>query len=197
MPSGVADDDGDKKVGHERARPAIQPLVSTSTQNRDTVAEFYRAFAARDAEGMVRCYHPTEARFSDPVFTDLRGPQIFAMWRMLTQRAIDFELTFGDVEGDETTPRVHWEAHYVFSRTKRRVHNIVEASFVFRDGKIIEHTDRFDLWRWAGQALGASGKMLGWAGFFQRTVQKRAGAELERFLASVQPPEKNSTTAAA
>jgi len=49
------------------------------------VREFYRAFAARDAEAMGRCYH-ADVAFSDPVFPMLRGEDARDMWRMLLSR---------------------------------------------------------------------------------------------------------------
>ena len=45
------------------------------------IERFYTAFQAKDAEAMARCYAP-DARFSDPVFTDLQGPLPGDMWRM-------------------------------------------------------------------------------------------------------------------
>jgi hypothetical protein len=59
-----------------------------------------------------RCYAP-DAHFSDAVFTDLKGDQIFAMWRMLAKRAKGFTLTFRDVAADEATGRAHWEAQTI------------------------------------------------------------------------------------
>ena len=38
------------------------------------------------------------------------------------------------------------------------------------DGKIIKHTDIFDLWEWSKQALGVSGYLLGWSGFMKNKI---------------------------
>ena len=43
--------------------------------------------------------------------------------------------------------------------TGNAVLNRIDARFTFRDGKIIRHEDSFDLWKWAGQALGMKGKL--------------------------------------
>ena len=45
------------------------------------VREFYARFAARDAEGMARCYHPAVA-FSDPVFPMLHAEEAFRRERL-------------------------------------------------------------------------------------------------------------------
>src|SRR5579862_3415724 len=108
--------------------------------NAALITTFYEAFARKDAEAMIRCYAP-DVRFSDPVFTDLRGPEVGAMWRMLTGRSKDFSLTFRDVSADDATGRAHWEARYVFSQTGRAVNNVVDARFAFEGGKISRHQD--------------------------------------------------------
>ncbi|MBK8068262.1 MAG: nuclear transport factor 2 family protein [Rhodanobacteraceae bacterium] len=148
--------------------------------NRALVTRFYEAFARRDGAAMAACYHP-EARFSDPAFPDLRGAQIGAMWTMLCQRAQDFSLTFRDVQADAERGSAHWEAKYLFSKTGRQVHNIIDAEFAFRDGLIVSHDDRFDFWRWSRQALGPAGLLLGWSGFLRAKVQAEAAKGLAIF----------------
>ncbi len=49
------------------------------TSPAEVITRLYTAFAARDAETMARCYAP-DAHFSDPVFPDLHGPAVTAMW---------------------------------------------------------------------------------------------------------------------
>jgi ketosteroid isomerase-like protein len=136
-------------------------MTSPAHRNARLLETFYQAFQRRDPEAMVACYHP-EIWFSDPVFVELRGPRAGAMWRMLCERASSLEVTFRDVTADDRTGRAHWEARYLFSATGRTVHNVIDAEFELRDGKIIRHIDRFDLWRWSAMALGPKGKLLGW-----------------------------------
>jgi ketosteroid isomerase-like protein len=148
--------------------------------NARLIETFYTSFQKRDAEGMVACYHP-DVRFSDPVFQDLQGPRAGAMWRMLCGRAKDLEIEFRDVQADDSTGSAHWEARYLFSATGRKVHNVIDAKFEFRDGKIVRHADSFDLWRWAGMALGAKGKLLGWLPPIQRAIRQKALGGLDAF----------------
>ena len=54
----------------------------------------------------------------------------------------------------------------------------------FRDGKIAEHRDHFDLWRWAGQALGIKGLLLGWTPFVQNAIRQQAAKGLAAFQKS-------------
>jgi len=142
--------------------------------------EFYARFAARDAEGMARCYHP-EIAFSDPVFPMLKGSEAADMWRMLLARAADLQVTLDEASADGDGGRARWTARYTFSRTGRAVVNHVEGMFAFRDGLIVRHYDRFSFWRWAAQALGPVGAALGWFAPIQWKVRKDAAASLEKF----------------
>jgi ketosteroid isomerase-like protein len=151
--------------------------------NAELITRFYQAFQQLDAETMASCY-AEDVRFSDPAFTDLRGTDAGDMWRMLCAKAQGFTLTFEGVAADEYSGRARWVATYMFSQTGRTVVNHIEASFVFRDGKIAEHHDRFDLWRWAAQALGLKGVLLGWAPFVQKAIRRQAAKGLAAFQKS-------------
>lgn len=149
--------------------------------NAELIKSFYTAFQNRDADGMNACYH-SEIIFSDPVFRTLRGSEVTSMWRMLCERGKDLKVSFGNLHADDHTGSAHWEAWYTFSRSKRRVHNIIEAKFDFQDGKILRHTDRFNLWKWSSMALGPLGAFLGWTPFVQAGVRKEARRGLDRFI---------------
>lgn len=154
--------------------------------NADLIQRLYESFQRRDAAGMCACYH-AEAEFSDPVFSSLKGPQVTAMWTMLIERARSVEISFDSVTADEHAGRAHWEARYPFSKTGRQVHNVIEARFAFRDGRIVRHIDSFDLWRWAGMALGMKGRLLGWLPAVQGAIRREAMDNLERYMAKRQP----------
>lgn len=150
-------------------------------QPADVIRKFYAAFQRRDHAAMAAFYAP-DATFSDPVFPALRGPAVGAMWRMLCERGTDLRIEASGIEGDSTHGRAHWEAWYTFSATRRPVHNIITASFTFRDGLIQSHTDAFDLYRWARQALGLKGLLLGWAPPVQGAVRAQAARALDAFI---------------
>ena len=150
--------------------------------NEELITHFYTCFSQRDAAGMIACYDPT-ILFSDPVFQDLKGARAGAMWTMLLGRSKDIEIIFRDIQADDHSGTAHWDAYYTYTATGNRVHNSVNTQFQFRDGKIIHHRDIFDLWKWASQALGFSGRLLGWTPFMQKTIQQRAQATLDAYLA--------------
>lgn len=144
------------------------------------ITQFYSAFQRLDAEAMAACY-TDDVLFSDPAFGELRGRDAGDMWRMLTTRAKDFSLVFDQVRSDDTGGSAHWVATYLFSATGNTVVNDIQARFVFRDGKICEHHDHFDLWRWARQALGAKGLLLGWTPLVKNAVRAQANKDLKVF----------------
>ncbi|EUC18983.1 nuclear transport factor 2 family protein [Paraburkholderia hospita] len=150
--------------------------------NAALIERFYEAFQRRDVDAMAACYAP-DVTFSDPVFVELHGGEVTDMWRMLVSRAQKFTLAFSHVVADGDSGSAHWVASYVFSQTGRTVVNQIDARFVFRDGLIVEHHDRFDLWRWASQALGAKGALLGWTPFVQNTIRAQAKRGLAAFRA--------------
>ena len=130
---------------------------------------------------MQSCYHD-DVVFSDPVFQNLKGNEARAMWHMLVSAGKDLKLDFSKVKANNQSGSCHWEAHYSFSRTGRKVHNIIDATFEFKDGKIIRHTDVFDLWRWSGMALGPVGTLLGWSPIIKNKVRGLAQQNLKKFM---------------
>jgi ketosteroid isomerase-like protein len=148
----------------------------------DLVRGFYEAFARRDGDAMAAVY-ADDATFRDPVFPDLRGAEVGAMWRMLCGRAKDLVVTASGIEGDDARVRAHWEATYTFSATGRKVHNVVDATFDVENGRVVRHVDDFDFWRWSRMALGASGLLLGWSPVVRNKVRAQARAGLDAFMA--------------
>ena len=149
--------------------------------NQQLIEHFYQSFQRRDYRGMAACYHP-EAMFRDEVFDLKSGKEIAAMWHMLCTSGRDLAVGFSHVKADERSGQAHWEAYYTFSRTGRKVHNVIEANFEFRDGKIIRHVDHFPFWRWSRQAFGPTGWLLGWTPFLRNKVRATAMKGLWRFI---------------
>ena len=145
---------------------------------KETIEKFYSAFQHRDAQTMNGCYHE-DVVFEDPGFGVLKGDDARAMWSMLCQNAKDFRLEYSNL----TQNSAHWEAWYTFSRTGRRVHNIIDAQFEFEGNKIIKHTDHFNLHRWASQAMGWQGRLLGGTGFFKKKLHQSTRKLLDDFKA--------------
>ncbi|WP_116895386.1 nuclear transport factor 2 family protein [Pseudomonas syringae] len=154
-----------------------------SQANSALITRFYEAFAQLDAEAMSACY-TDDVLFSDPAFGELRGTQVGDMWRMLTSRAKNFSVVFDQVRADDQTGSAHWVATYLFRQTGRTVVNDIQARFVFRDGKICEHRDHFDMWRWSRQALGLKGLLLGWTPLVRNAVRAQALKGLKTFSES-------------
>jgi ketosteroid isomerase-like protein len=157
-----------------------------TTANEALIERFYAAFAERNGAAMAACYAP-EVSFSDRVFPDLHGDEAGGMWRMLTERATDLRIELLEREAGDERGSARWRAHYTFTQTGRPVVNDVRASFRFAGGLIVEHRDEFDFHRWARQALGPVGLVLGWTPLLRASVRRRARAGLEQFRAERSP----------
>jgi ketosteroid isomerase-like protein len=149
-------------------------------EKKKLIESFYNAFRNLDANSMVRCYHE-EIEFKDPAFGILKGKDAGDMWKMLCKKSKNLKIEYSILESAENIVKVNWEARYTFSKTGREVHNIIHAVFEFKDGKILKHNDQFNLHRWASQALGFRGKLIGGTGYFRTGLQKQTNKLLKHF----------------
>jgi hypothetical protein len=102
---------------------------------------------------------------------------------MLCARGKDLQVEASGISAEADTGRAHWVAQYTFSGSGRKVVNRIDARFEFRDGAIVRHVDQFDLWRWAAQALGPVGLLLGWTPMIRARIRSQAAASLAKFSA--------------
>jgi len=153
-------------------------------ENKRLIERFYSAFQKLDYSTMQNCYseHPI---FNDPVFGILEGEEVGGMWEMLCKNARDFSLSFSNIQLlDEEYATCNWTANYTFSKTEKKVVNHIKAYMRIQNGKITEHTDHFNFWKWSRQALGIPGLLLGWSSYLKRKVRINAHKGLEKFLAN-------------
>jgi ketosteroid isomerase-like protein len=150
--------------------------------NEAIIEKFYQSMANRDVEGMISCYHP-EVQFEDPAFGVLKGERACDMWRMLFgSKKVPIQVTFSQIQANEQEGSAHWTAEYVFRQTGKKVYNVINAQFTFKDGKIYKHKDHFDLYKWAQQAFGFTGFLMGWTNFFKQKLQKKTKENLNFFI---------------
>lgn len=146
------------------------------------ITKFYTAFNNLDTDTMASCYHE-DIIFEDPAFGKLEKERAINMWRMLceSQQGKEFKVVVSNIKTEVNSGSAHWEAHYNFSKTGRKVHNKIKAHFEFKDGKIIKHTDYFNLHKWASQAMGITGWLIGGTSFFKRKLQKQTNSLLNKY----------------
>ena len=105
------------------------------------------------------------------------------MWAMLlSKKESELSIEYGKVSAEESSGRAEWTAIYNYGPKKRLVVNKIKSQFEFRNGKIIEQTDSFDLWKWSRQALGPLGYILGWTPFFQNKIRRMARKSLFSYM---------------
>jgi hypothetical protein len=155
------------------------------------VAErFYEAFMVRDHYTMGLLY-AEHATFSDPVFPLLNAKGARLMWQMLLSRAEDLGIEVKIAEDTATRARVDWVAYYTFSATGRPVVNRVHTEMALTAGKIVRQQDSFGLWRWAHQALGPKGTLLGWTPFVRNKIRAQAAQSLRDFARKASASQVN------
>jgi len=137
--------------------------------NTQTANSFYQAFQKKDYKAMQALYAP-KATFNDPAFQNLNETEVKAMWEMLLRNAQDFSLTYQILEATAQQLKVQWIATYTFSRTKRKVINNIQALLTF------------DFYKWATQAFGTTGLLIGWTSFFKNKVRKTVRQQLDTFI---------------
>ena len=149
--------------------------------NEKLIHHFYTCFKNKDFKGMQNCY-ADESTFSDAVFKDLNADQVKAMWQMLIVKGKDLRLEFNVVSSTDHIVKAHWAAYYTFSATGKKVVNRIDATFEITNGKIVNHTDNFNFYIWAKQALGLTGVLLGWTSFLHKKVSAQAMKNLRNFM---------------
>jgi ketosteroid isomerase-like protein len=148
--------------------------------NKELIHQFYTAFSQGNCEEMIEYYHENIV-FQDPAFGVLKGHRARQMWEMLlSSKKSALKITFENVHATSDAGQALWIAEYFYG--KRKVINKVEAKFKFEDGKIIEHIDTFDLWKWTQQAMGITGYLIGWTSFMKYKIQKTTNKKLDLFI---------------
>lgn len=151
------------------------------TTNEQLIHQFYTAFQQKDYKTMQESYADS-ATFNDSVFRNLDAKQVRAMWQMLISGSKDMAMTFDNIKEHGNKITAYWEAHYTFTATGKKVINKINAEFEIEDGKIVKHTDSFDFYKWAKQAFGAGGFLLGWTNSFKEKVRQTAKKKLDEYL---------------
>lgn len=150
--------------------------------NKELIEKFYSSFSNGDVKGMIACYHEN-ITFQGPVFGKLKGEKAIKMWEMLlSKRTKTTKISFSNITATEEKGSANWNAEYLYGARKRKVINNVTANFKFKDGKIIEHIDTFNLWKWTQQAIGVAGYFTGWTPFMKNKIQNTTKKQLEKFM---------------
>lgn len=149
---------------------------------QDVITRFYTSFSQLNSAEMNNCY-AEEIVFFDPVFEMLQGNEVRCMWEMLCRNAKDFSISFSNIKDlGDCYYTCDWVAEYAFSANGKKVINNVRANMKIENGFIIEHSDAYSLHKWAAQALGFSGWLLGWNSFYQKQIKNKAKRRLLEYM---------------
>ena len=143
----------------------------TPEETREVLTRFYDALSRRDGETMASLYSP-DASFEDEIYR-LRGEDVGKMWRGLMSRAKTLTVSYTIAKAGAGDGTVEWTARYDYPGGGPVV-NVILSELELVGGKIVRQRDRFDFPRWAAQALGTKGKLLGRFEWFRRVVSREA-----------------------
>jgi hypothetical protein len=162
----------------------MQTLISPElpmTPDEETVQRLYECLKRNDPAGAAECYCD-DAAFRDMAFDLKCKDDLAAMWRFECSRGLKIE--YRDIRTEGTQVKGHWVCDYKFHGV-RPVHNEIDSTFTFRDGKILVHHDQASRWGWAKQALGFPGDVV--VTVFPAALRWKARKELEEFRANERP----------
>ncbi|MDQ6893628.1 MAG: nuclear transport factor 2 family protein [Acidobacteriota bacterium] len=143
----------------------------TPQETREVLTRFYDALSRRDGETMASLYSK-DAAFEDEVY-ELQGEDVGKMWRGLMSKAKTLTVSYTIAKAGSGSGTVEWTARYDFPGGGPVV-NVILSELELENGKIVRQRDRFDFRRWAAQALGTKGRLLGRFEWFRRAVSRTA-----------------------
>lgn len=150
---------------------------------KSVIQAFYTAFQQKNIDEMLKHYHD-DIQFEDPAFGPLKGKDAKDMWSMLLARGgEELSIEFGDIREENDWAFAKWIAKYPFGPKKRKVVNHISAKMKIVDGKIVEHKDEFDIWKWSSMALGPIGTFLGFMPMVKNSIRKRSLGFLRKYQA--------------
>lgn len=163
------------------------------------VRRMFESLNRLDAGAVRGCYHPN-ATFHDPVLSLIGQDQIAALWAMICASArssgtlpsgqpagVRWGITLRTLSADETHGHADWDAYDRYAGAGRQTQTRIRSRFDFQDGLILRQCDDFQFWRWAHQALGWRGTLLGWTPMVRNSVRTQALSALVRHMPEVTP----------
>ena len=141
--------------------------------NTEVLTRLFTALDRHDHDAMAACY-AENASFRDIAFKLEGRTRIHAMWHMICDG--DIKTSFKIDEVDERSAFVTVVDDYTFRAKGRKVHNVIQSRFRFKDGSIVQQQDSCDSRQWASMAIGGVG------GFLAGRIPLLRGAKARRTL---------------
>ncbi len=151
-----------------------------NTSNYQLLLTFFTAFAKKDLDAMLDCYHKNVV-YDDVSFGKQQQEKAKAVWRFLIKNVGEKAvITFSNIQTSATSGQANGTITYYFG--KRKITNEITATFHFQDGKIIYHKDEYNLWKWSQQAFGFVGYLIGWSLAFRWLIRWQMQRSLQAFI---------------
>ena len=138
--------------------------------SKEIAIKFYDAFSVANIDVLKQLYDK-KLIFNDNIFVNLDYNETISMWSSLLVGNKNMSIKYEIKKYSEKYVEVEWIADYLFTSTNRNVKNIILAKMEIDQGKIINHTDNFDFYKWSQMAFGITGVLIGWTSFFKNKVR--------------------------
>lgn len=141
--------------------------------SKEIAIKFYDAFSVANIDVLKQLYDK-KLIFNDNIFVNLDYNETISMWSSLLVGNKNMSIKYEIKKYSEKYVEVEWIADYLFTSTNRNVKNIILAKMEIDQGKIINHKDNFDFYKWSQMAFGITGVLIGWTSFFKNKVRTEA-----------------------
>lgn len=148
--------------------------------NEKLIHCYLRALRERDLQTMQMCYHGS-ITYEDDLFRELRKEEVGAMWEMRFGENPVWEVEYREVEASNVWGRAYWTLTYGHSKSGKPRRRHIVARFTFYEGKILYHSDAFNLYNWVKETQGAWWRFLVWFSPFRYFLRAGAHRRLKRF----------------
>jgi len=142
-------------------------------ENKNVITGLYNAYKERNPE-LMASFYTEDASFKDEIFGEVTGQEIPKVWEVVHSTTSNFYLYFHIVNVNKNLATVNSQLSYTFKHTGRKIDISITSIFRFENGKIRHQVDEYSLWKWASQAFGVSGFLLGWNPKFKNKIRQSA-----------------------
>lgn len=148
--------------------------------NEKLIQCYLQALQQQDLPTMQMCYHKS-ITYEDDLFRELKKGDVPAMWEMRFAENPVWEVEFKDIQASNDWGRVHWTLTYGHTKNGKPKRRHIVARFTFYEGKILYHSDAFNLYNWVKENQGAWWRFLIWFSPLQYFLRAGAHRKLQRF----------------
>ncbi|RKR82268.1 SnoaL-like protein [Mucilaginibacter gracilis] len=148
--------------------------------NEKLILDFYDNLRKGDVK-KIGNFYAKNATFRDPIFISLNASQASAMWAMVVKEK-DFQIDIKKIDISDRFLTADCTLIWTCENGKK-VLNDITSRFAFNtDGKILLHSNHFDVYKLVKQTTGTIGVLFGWTKVLRNRTRRLAAEKLNYFM---------------